>query len=238
MRRLSSRSLAQLVELCRISGRDKSAVAGEERQLGGERPREPLDEDAVLAEPRFAPRRRALGQRHETRRREHVPAATRSRRALAQRGEIARAAAAEAEPGQAPARCPGNAGGARASRRAGRGGRQRTAPRRAARRSPPARSAVRRDDRRGGGRRPPVTVRSIVASRLPRRSPDSVVTSSRLRRVAASICMTEPGETRRGGREMRGSGPFGSARHNRPARRRRRSRPGRNSPNPSSALTP
>ena len=42
-----------------------------------------------------------------------------------------------------------------------------------------------------------VAVRSIVASKLPLRSPASVVVSSRLRRVAASICISEPGATRR-----------------------------------------
>ena len=48
---------------------------------------------------------------------------------------------------------------------------------------------------------PPVrsAVRSITASRLPRRSPERVAVSSRLRRVAASICITESGATRIGG---------------------------------------
>ena len=97
----------------------------------------------------------------------------------------------------------GQRAAARATPRAARGGRERTRPRRAARRSPPG--SVSGAARWSASSRAPaaVTVRSIVARRLPLRSPASVAASSRLRRVAASICMTEPGATRRGGVQMR-----------------------------------
>ena len=106
--------------------------------------------------------------------------------------------------------------------------RRKTRPRRAGRRWLAARSTVRPDDRRAAARRQPVTCGrpSPTGCRGVRRM--SVVTSSRLRRVAASICMTEPGVDPP--RRLRGAAPcpVGSGRHSRPTRRRRRSRPGRN----------
>ena len=55
--------------------------------------------------------------------------------------------------------------------------------------------------RRSANRRAPpgVTVQSIVASRLPARSPESVRVSSRLARVEASIARAEPDSLRLGG---------------------------------------
>ena len=61
---------------------------------------------------------------------------------------------------------------------------------------------------RRSSRRPPpaVTVRSIVASSDPARRPSSAWVSSRLRRVAASICIADPWASRTGGRRS-GSRP-------------------------------
>ena len=62
--------------------------------------------------------------------------------------------------------------------------------------------------RRSISRAPPaVTVRSMAASSEPSRPPDSACVSSRLRRVAASICMAPPAASRSGGR-ISGIRPF------------------------------
>ena len=53
----------------------------------------------------------------------------------------------------------------------------------------------------------PVTVRSMALSRLPPRSPDMVMWSSRLRRVALSMAIMEPWASTRGGLS-RGKRPF------------------------------
>ena len=64
-------------------------------------------------------------------------------------------------------------------------------------------------DSRCSSNRPPaaVTVQSIVASKDPARLPDSAWVISRLRRVAASICITFELASRTGGRNI-GSRPF------------------------------
>jgi hypothetical protein len=54
--------------------------------------------------------------------------------------------------------------------------------------------------RSASSRAPPgVTVQSMVASRLPARSPESVRVSSRLARVAASMASAAPAMSRAGG---------------------------------------
>ena len=64
-----------------------------------------------------------------------------------------------------------------------------------------ASGSVSGEDEPAGQFAPPgaVTVRSTAAVRLPRRSPDRVVTSSRLARVAGSIAITAPRVSRAGG---------------------------------------
>src|SRR3984893_17990173 len=92
---------APFVEFVRVSRSDKPAVTRKERQFGGKRTAEALDEGAVLAEP---PLRRSepLGQWHETRLGQHVAQSGGRPQRLAQCRKIARAAAAEAETGQTP----------------------------------------------------------------------------------------------------------------------------------------
>jgi len=92
------------------------------------------------------------------------------------------------------------------------------------------RSAAQRDDRRGAGRPPAGNTaidpwRGKPAPALARRGVD---TSSRLRRVAASICMTVPGATRAAAAQGAVPFPAGSIRHSRrraPARRGGSARP-------------
>ena len=149
-----------------------------------------------------SPRSRAAAL--EERRKDRVPlparAGSRSRPACrgAKRGRAGRRAPGRAAPWRAPYRRCGAKYraefGAAAPRRAG------TRPRRAAWRSRRHRSAALRAVPRGGARPAPVTVRSMIASRLPLRSPCSVSASSRLRRVAASISMKAPVARRCGGR--------------------------------------
>ena len=63
---------------------------------------------------------------------------------------------------------------------------------------------IRRSSRRAPGA---VTVRSMAASSDPSRPPDRAWVSSRLRRVAASICIAPPARSRTGGRSS-GRRPF------------------------------
>src|SRR5262249_51198274 len=93
---------AELVELGAIALGDEAAVAGHERQVGAERALEPLDQHPVMAE--------LGGERREiARARQAVldlePRAQRlgGGQPVAQAGEIARAAAAEAEARQGAA---------------------------------------------------------------------------------------------------------------------------------------
>ena len=200
-RRLSSRNSRSWSSSGEIARRDEAAVAGEQRQFGGQRAAEPLDQDAVLAEPAARPRPARSGSGTSPGAGEHRRAAPRSRRA-----RRASAARSRGPPRPRLSRVSarsisGNAPQPLAQRRAQRrGDRQRTAPRRAARRS---RSGVGQRRREMLGQqaraRPGQRCGRSSASRLPRRSPDRVAVSSRLRRVAASICMTESGATRRGG---------------------------------------
>src|SRR5262249_41676846 len=90
-----------LVELLRISRGDEPAVAGEQREFGGERSPEALDKDAVLTKllPRLG---EALGQRDQTRLGEHVAQPRGFSQRLAPCRKIARAAAPEAEACQGP----------------------------------------------------------------------------------------------------------------------------------------
>ncbi len=83
-----------------IARRDKAAVARQQRQFGGERPREAIDQGAVFAKPRFGLRQRIAGSGT----RPGCDEDRADRRGLAervaQRGEVARAAATEAEAAQ------------------------------------------------------------------------------------------------------------------------------------------
>ena len=184
---------APFVELVRVPGGDEPAVAGEERQFGGERTPEAFDEDAVLAEP--VPRLgQPLGQRHKARLGQHAAQRGRLAKRPAQRREVARAAAPEAEPRQGPL----DVGAAlqplahRRARSSGRSTKNSTASSRAV----IARGSVSGAAEMLGetaGRPAAVTVRSIVASEAAPALAGKGCASSRLRRVAASICMTEAG---------------------------------------------
>ena len=145
---------ARLVERGEARRRDEAAVARDERQLVGERRLEVARQRAVVA-------RRAASQAARQRR----PAASGAVssvapmrgagvEAVAQRGEIARAAAVERQPRQRAHEIRRRRRAPCAARRAAPALRRERRPRRAARRSPPDRSAGSRAARRSAARRP------------------------------------------------------------------------------------
>ncbi len=87
---------AQFVELGRVATGDKPAVAGEERQFGGEGAAEALDQRSMLAEALLG-FGESVGQGHQPRRGQLGPQRSGLAERVAQRGEVARSATAEAE---------------------------------------------------------------------------------------------------------------------------------------------
>ncbi len=85
----------QLVERGQISRCDEAAVAGEERQVAGERAGEPVDELPMLAEIALGLGQKRRQRRLRLKRRAHVRGLGQS---VAEGCEIARAAAAQSEP--------------------------------------------------------------------------------------------------------------------------------------------
>ena len=180
-----SLQLARLVEGGLVARAHEAAVAPVERQVVGERRRERLRQARSSA---ASPPRRGCDLGRERRdAAEQIADRCRRNQAVAQAGEVARAAALERKPRQRPGDIRHAAqGGAQAPRAAPRSS-ARKRDRGLARESRRGRPKGRRRARRGAARRSAETVRSIVATRLPARSPASVRVSSRLARVAASI---------------------------------------------------
>ena len=121
---------------------------------------------------------------------------------VAQRGEVARAAAAEH---RRPSARSMSGQPARASRAASRAAAWATKKATMSSRAPMAAGSVNGAASRAASSRPPpaVRVRSTASSRLPRRPPSRARISSRLRRVAASMAMVAPSDWRRGGGQAR-----------------------------------
>ena len=231
--------LAQLVELGAIARRDEAAVAREQRQVGGERAAEAVDERVVLAEPRSA-RRRASGSGTRLGAEQHRAQVARSRRAPSRR-----AARSRGPPRPRPRRVSARSmSGQRRSRVA-------QLSRRSARSTKNATASSRARDRGGSvsgaarcsaSSRAPAPVSGAVDGRQAgcrARSPDRVVAQFEVAPRRRVDLHHRAGRDALRRRQMRRQPALaGSARHSRRARRRRRSRRGRTAPNPSSASTP
>ena len=231
--------LARLVEGGIAAGaarsrRRASTGAGSSASVAGERRGE------IGVRPRRAPAPPRRARPADRRRRPaRAPISRGGHDAVAQAGEIARPAAAEAEPGRGPGhvgRAQEDAAQALALEAPSR--RAMPPPRDGA---PMAATSVSGPLRRSARSRAPpgVTVRSMAASRLPARSPESVRVSSRLARVAASMASVAAGtlaarrRQRRARAELRaldveegaaGGGDLGAAEGAEGVERRRRRR--------------
>ncbi len=189
---------ALLVEFGPVARAHEAAVAHEQWRLVGQRLGERRHDVAMAgaAQDDLGERRRRRATRPRARR-AACPPATRPDPAVAQGGEVARAAASDRQALQgafdirhAPQRFAHPLARPPVARR-------RAAPSRAGARSRPVRlrgAAMRSASRRAPG---PVRVRSMVASRLPSRRPSRLFTSSRLRRVAGSISIVPSARSRR-----------------------------------------
>ena len=200
---------AQLVELRRIGRRDEAAVAGEQRQIGGERAGQAIHQLDVMAE--------IAAQRS--------PGPAGSGASCGGRSSSARNSAASASASRMAARSrgPPRPRVRRESARSRSGTRLRRSRRDSRRRSSATKAAIMSwraamslgavsgaASQAASRRAPaPVRVRSMVASSEPWRSPERLRSSSRLRRVAASISITAPcASAARGGeaRQLAGLG--------------------------------
>lgn len=185
-----------LVQIGVIALAHETAIAPEQRQIIGQRRRQRLAPCRIERLKAGACSRKLWRER---RRAFQITANSPcGGEAIPQRREIARAAAPDEQPRQRP----GDIGAARSRLRSR--SRSATSSCSAATLSCRARIAagsVSGPARRSASNRPPpgVNVRSMVARRLPARSPDRVRVSSRLARVAASIASPEPSAARTGG---------------------------------------